>query len=105
MKKEKYVYNPLTLRYDKVEVPVKARIIKGIGYFCAVVMAGFLLNTATRRGRGCAWRHRFVEPTCGKTAYTATKSRSCKQGVFQCLLTKERGNRGWDTDRGDTSVR
>lgn len=42
MKKEKYVYNPLTLRYDKVEVPIKARIVKGIGYFCAVVMAGFL---------------------------------------------------------------
>lgn len=42
MKKEKYVYNPLTLRYEKVEVAMKARILKVCSYICAVVMTGFI---------------------------------------------------------------
>ncbi len=42
MKKEKYVYNPLTLRYEKVEIPLKTRLLKGISYVCAVLVAGFV---------------------------------------------------------------
>ena len=42
MKNEKYVYNPITLRYEKVEVPLKNRILKTSAYTMAVVVTGFL---------------------------------------------------------------
>lgn len=42
MKKVKYVYNSLTLRYEKVEVTLKNKLLKGFGYTCAVLMTGFL---------------------------------------------------------------
>ena len=42
MKKEKYVYNPLTLRYEMVEIPMKTRILKGLSYVCAVMVTGFV---------------------------------------------------------------
>ena len=42
MKNEKYVYNPITLRYEKVEVPLKNRVLKTIAYAIAVIVTGFL---------------------------------------------------------------
>lgn len=42
MKNEKYVYNPVTLRYEKVEVPLKNRVLKTVAYAIAVVVTGFL---------------------------------------------------------------
>lgn len=42
MKNEKYVYNPVTLRYEKVEVPMKNRIFKSIAYTIAVIFTGFI---------------------------------------------------------------
>jgi len=42
MNNEKYVYNPVTLRYEKVEVPLKSRVMKTIAYAIAVMVTGFL---------------------------------------------------------------
>ena len=44
MRKEKFIYNTSTLRYEKVEVSLKERIIKGIGLLCAVAVTGFLFT-------------------------------------------------------------
>lgn len=43
MKKEKYVYNETTLRYEKVEKTVKNRVIQGLGYFSAVLFSALVL--------------------------------------------------------------
>ena len=42
MNNEKYVYNPVTLRYEKVEVPLRSRVMKTFAYAIAVVVTGFL---------------------------------------------------------------
>ena len=42
MNNEKYVYNHVTLRYEKVEVPLRKRIFKISSYVCAVLVTGFL---------------------------------------------------------------
>ncbi len=49
MKKEKYVYNPVTLRYEKVEVPLKSRIFKTIAYAIAVIVTGFVFYVGIDR--------------------------------------------------------
>jgi len=43
MKKEKYVYNETTLRYEKVETTVKNRLVQVIGYFSAVLFSALVL--------------------------------------------------------------
>lgn len=43
MKKEKYVYNHVTLSYEKVEVSIKQKFLKILGYVSAVVVTGFAL--------------------------------------------------------------
>jgi uncharacterized coiled-coil protein SlyX len=49
MKNEKYVYNPVTLRYEKVEVPLKSRIFKTIAYAIAVIVTGFVFYVGIDR--------------------------------------------------------
>lgn len=44
MGKEKFVYNTQTLRYEKVEVTLKERILQFFGFFCAVVVSVILLS-------------------------------------------------------------
>ncbi|MEM1219136.1 MAG: peptidoglycan DD-metalloendopeptidase family protein [Bacteroidota bacterium] len=44
MGKEKFVYNTQTLRYEKVEVTLKERIIQFFGFFCAVVVSVIILS-------------------------------------------------------------
>ncbi|MFK7810796.1 MAG: M23 family metallopeptidase [Saprospiraceae bacterium] len=43
MKKEKFVYNTSTLRYEKVVEPLKIRILKIFGFVSAVVLAAFII--------------------------------------------------------------
>ncbi len=43
MKKEKFVYNTSTLRYEKVVEPLKVRILKIFGFVSAVLLAAFIL--------------------------------------------------------------
>lgn len=44
MRKEKFIYNTSTLRYEKVEVSLKERILKAVGFLCAIVVSGFLFT-------------------------------------------------------------
>lgn len=49
MKKEKFIYNTHTLRYEKVEVSLKSRLIRLFGLLCAIlvfsgIMSFFALN-------------------------------------------------------------
>jgi murein DD-endopeptidase MepM/ murein hydrolase activator NlpD len=43
MGKEKFVYNTHTLSYDRVEVPLKTKILRAFGFFSVVVVSAFLL--------------------------------------------------------------
>ena len=43
MKKEKFVYNTSTLRYEKVVEPLKVRLLKIFGFVSAVVIAAFII--------------------------------------------------------------
>jgi hypothetical protein len=40
MAKEKFIYNTQTLRYEKVEISTRERIIKSIAFLCAVIVGG-----------------------------------------------------------------
>lgn len=42
MRKEKFIYNTSTLRYEKVEVSLKERILTGLGFLCAIGVTAFL---------------------------------------------------------------
>jgi hypothetical protein len=44
MGKEKFIYNTQTLRYEKVEVTSRERIIRVFGFLCAVLVSGFLFT-------------------------------------------------------------
>ena len=44
MRKEKFIYNTSTLRYEKVEVSLKERILKAVGFSCAIIVSGFLFT-------------------------------------------------------------
>ncbi|MFT4973557.1 MAG: multidrug efflux pump subunit AcrB, partial [Saprospiraceae bacterium] len=44
MRKEKFIYNTSTLRYEKVEILLKERILKAVGFLCAIVVSGFLFT-------------------------------------------------------------
>ena len=44
MGKEKFIYNTQTLRYEKVEVSIKERIIKIFGFTCAVILSGIFVT-------------------------------------------------------------
>ena len=44
MRKEKFIYNTSTLRYEKVEVSTKERLLKFTGLACAVIVTGFLFT-------------------------------------------------------------
>ncbi len=46
MGKEKFVYNIHTLRYEKVEVTKKERILRALGFLCAALFAGSLFTFA-----------------------------------------------------------
>jgi len=43
MGKEKFVYNTQTLRYEKVEEPLKIKILRVFGFVSAVVLAAFII--------------------------------------------------------------
>ena len=43
MKKEKFVYNTSTLRYEKVVEPLKVRLLKIFGFVSAVMLAAFII--------------------------------------------------------------
>jgi murein DD-endopeptidase MepM/ murein hydrolase activator NlpD len=43
MSKEKYVYNTQTLSYDKVEIPLKTKLLRAFGFFSVVLVSAFLL--------------------------------------------------------------
>lgn len=40
MRKEKFVYNSQTLRYERVELPLSTKILRVFGFLCAGLMAG-----------------------------------------------------------------
>ncbi len=43
MTKEKFIYNKQTLRYEKIVEPIRIKIFRVLGFFCAVVVAAFIL--------------------------------------------------------------
>jgi len=43
MRKEKFVYNTQTLRYEKVVVPLNVKVFKAFGFFSAVVVTAIVL--------------------------------------------------------------
>jgi hypothetical protein len=49
MKKEKFVYNTSTLRYEKVVVPLKVRLLKVFGFVSAVLLAAFVFISLAHR--------------------------------------------------------
>ena len=42
MKKIKYFYNTHTLRYDKLETPLRVKLLRAFGFFAAALVTGFL---------------------------------------------------------------
>jgi murein DD-endopeptidase MepM/ murein hydrolase activator NlpD len=44
MAKEKFIYNTQTLRYEKVEISTRERIIKTIAFLCAVIVGGAIFT-------------------------------------------------------------
>jgi len=42
MRKEKFVYNTQTLRYEKVVEPLNVKIFKAFGFFSAVVVTAIM---------------------------------------------------------------
>ncbi|MCB0571300.1 MAG: M23 family metallopeptidase [Phaeodactylibacter sp.] len=49
MRKEKFVYNTHTLRYEKVELSTKQVVLRVLSFACAVVFSGFLFTLATHQ--------------------------------------------------------
>lgn len=49
MRKEKFIYNTQTLRYEKVVVPTKTRVFRIIGIVCALLVSSFILATVSRQ--------------------------------------------------------
>ncbi|MBP9215008.1 MAG: M23 family peptidase, partial [Chitinophagaceae bacterium] len=43
MKKIKYYYNTHTLRYEKVEVPLRVRLLQIFGFIAASIVTGFII--------------------------------------------------------------
>jgi murein DD-endopeptidase MepM/ murein hydrolase activator NlpD len=43
MSKEKFIYNTQTLSYDRVEVPLKTKVLRAFGFFSVVLVSAFLL--------------------------------------------------------------
>ena len=43
MRKEKFVYNTQTLRYERVVEPLKVKLVRIFGFLSAVVVAAFIL--------------------------------------------------------------
>ena len=43
MKKVKYYYNTHTLRYEKLEVPLRVRLLQVIGYIAASIVTGLII--------------------------------------------------------------
>ncbi len=42
MRKEKFVYNKQTLRYEKVVEPLKVKLLRGFAYACAIIFFAFI---------------------------------------------------------------
>ena len=49
MKKVKYFYNTHTLRYEKLETPLRVRLLKVIGFIAASIVTGLLIYTIAFR--------------------------------------------------------
>jgi hypothetical protein len=49
MRKEKFVYNTQTLRYEKVVVTTKNRLLRAFGFLCAAILTAFIFTLITHR--------------------------------------------------------
>lgn len=49
MRREKFVFNQRTLQYDRVVEPLSFTLLRFFGFFCAAVLAGFLLMAFVHR--------------------------------------------------------
>ncbi|HMQ61309.1 MAG TPA: M23 family metallopeptidase [Flavilitoribacter sp.] len=49
MRKEKFIYNTQTLRYEKVVEPLSTTILRIFGFLCAAVVTGFVLMLITHK--------------------------------------------------------
>lgn len=49
MRKEKFIYNTHTLRYEKVEESLNTKVLRVFGFICAALVTAFLLSLATHR--------------------------------------------------------
>ncbi len=47
MKKEKFIYNTQTLRYEKVEVSLQSKLLKWFGLLCALLVFSTIIGTFT----------------------------------------------------------
>ncbi|RMG81642.1 MAG: M23 family metallopeptidase [Bacteroidetes bacterium] len=49
MRKEKFIYNTQTLRYEKVVISTKAKVLRVIGMTCALLVSSFILTIISRQ--------------------------------------------------------
>lgn len=49
MRKEKFVYNTQTLRYEKVEVSLSSRLLRVFGFLCAAILTAVLFTLVLHR--------------------------------------------------------
>ncbi len=49
MKKVKYFYNTSTLRYEKLVVPLRVKLLRVFGFICAAVVTALLITNLTNR--------------------------------------------------------
>lgn len=49
MRKEKFVYNTHTLRYEKVELSTRQIVVTALSFICAAIFTAFLFTLATHR--------------------------------------------------------
>ena len=49
MKKVKYYYNTHTLRYEKLDTPLRVRLLQAIGFIAASIVTGMIIFAVTFR--------------------------------------------------------
>ena len=49
MRKEKFIYNTQTLRYEKVTEPLRTKLLRFIGFLCAAVLTAFIFTLISHK--------------------------------------------------------
>ena len=49
MKKIKYFYNPNSLRYEKLETPLRVKLLRALGFISASIVTAFIIVSVAYR--------------------------------------------------------